>query len=262
MFELPKDEIEASKDISVIVAIHDSPKITQRCLQSIEMYGANAEIILVDDSSQLQETTDLIRDYKQRNQWIVFRHEKSLGHSRSCEAGSRFATRPYLCFLNSDTVITPWSWRGIKEAFDSDPKIAVTGPTTSWTATKQKNHRAEYCRYYWTNSQIYAFAKKCTSKRSIQSLVDLPEVGGFAFFIRRSIWEEFGCFDSRLSDYGNETELCKRISEKGFRIVWTQNSYIHHFGQASYGTLMNEETMKKRRMSAQIYIDTMHTKNK
>jgi GT2 family glycosyltransferase len=260
-FDQPKDEVEASKEISVIVAIHDSPEVTRRCLQSIEKYSANAEIILVDDASQLRETVDLIRDYEQRNSWVVIKHSKALGHSRSCEAGSRFATKPYLCFLNSDTVVTPWSWRGAKEAFDSDPRIAVTGPTTSWTATKQKIHRAMHCRHYWTNSQIYAFAKKYISNLPPRANVDLPCVGGFAFFVRRELWNDFRGFDEKLRDYGNETELCKRLSIRGFRIVWTQNSYIHHFGQASYDTVMNKETVKKRRLVAKAYIDRLHRQN-
>lgn len=257
MFDQPEDEVEASRDISVIVAIHDSPEVTRRCLESIEKYGANAEIILVDDGSQLQETTDLIQNYEQRNGWIVVRHKEPMGHSRSCEAGSRLATKPYLCFLNSDTVITPWSWRATKEAFGSDPRIAVTGPSTSWTASKQSIRRAEYCRNYWTNNQIYMFAKKYLSKQSPMSWVDLPMVGGFAFFIRRSIWEEFGSFDSRLTDYGNETELCKRLSKTGFRIIWTQNSYIHHFGEATYSRIMSTNEIRQKRIAARDYINSV-----
>lgn len=256
-FEQPKDEVEASKDISVVVAIHDSPELTRRCFESIEKYSANAEIILVDDASQLRETVDLIRDYEQRNGWIVFKHSKALGHSRSCEAGSRFATRPYLCFLNSDTVVTPWSWRGAKEAFDSDPQIAVTGPTTSRASTKQTVRRAEYCRHYWTNNQICAFAERYISKQQPRSWVDLPTVDGFAFFIRRIIWEEFGGFDPRLIDYGNETELCKRLSETGFRIVWTQNSYIHHFGEATYSRIMSTNEIRQKRIAARDYINSV-----
>jgi len=257
-FDQPKDEVEASRDISVVVAIHDSPEVTRRCLESIEKYGANAEFILVDDGSQLQETTDLIQDYEHRNGWIVVKHKEPMGHSRSCEAGSRLATKPHLCFLNSDTVITPWSWRGAKEAFDSDPQIAVTGPTTSCAATKQTIRRAEYCRHYWTNSQICVFAEKYISKQQPRSWVDLPAVDGFAFFIRQKIWEKFGGFDNKLPDYGNESELCRRLSEKGFRIVWTQNSYIHHFGEATYSRIMSTNEIRQKRITARDYIQSVH----
>jgi GT2 family glycosyltransferase len=244
--------------VSIIVAIHDSPKVTQRCLESIERYAAKAEVILVDDGSRLQETTDIICDYQQRNGWTLIKHDKPLGHSRSCEDGGRVASRSYLCFLNSDTVISPWSWRAAKEAFDSDRRIAVTGPTTSWASTKQTVRRAGYCRHYWSNSQIYAFAEKYISKQQPRLWVDLPAVDGFAFFIRRAVWEEFGGFDTKLPDYGNETELCRRLSKAGFRIIWTQNSYIHHFGQGSYASVMSPEMLKERREAAQAYIEDIH----
>lgn len=260
VFNQPEDEVEASKYISVIVAIHDSPELTRRCLESIEKYSANAEIIMVDDASQLQETVDLIRDYEQRNSWIVVRHNEALGHSRSCEAGSRFATRPYLCFLNSDTVVTPRCWRGAKESFDSDPRIAVTGPTTSRASTKQTVRRADYCRHYWTDSQICAFAERYISKQQPRSWVDLPAVDGFAFFIRHKIWEKFGGFDNKLPDYGNESELCRRLSEKGFRIVWTQNSYIHHFGEATYGRFMSTNEIRQKRITARDYIKSVYNR--
>lgn len=260
-FDQPEEEIEASKDISIIVAIHDSPQVTQRCLESIEKYAANAEVILVDDGSRLQETTEIIRDYQQRNVWILVQHIKSLGHSRSCEAGAKLATRQYLCFLNSDTVITPWSWYGAKDAFESDPTIAVTGPSTSWAASKQTIRRAKYCRNYWTDSQIYAFARRYVSSRAPKSWVDLQYVAGFAFFIRRDVWNELGDFDPNLPDYGNESELCNRLTKRGFRVVWTQNNYIHHFGQGSYACTMSQDAIQERRLNARVYINSLH-KNK
>lgn len=252
-FDQPEDEVEASKDISVVVAIHDSPEVTRRCLESIEKYGANAEIILVDDGSQLRETIDLIQDYKQRNGWIVVRHKEPKGHSRSCEAGSRLATRPYLCFLNSDTVVTPWSWSAAKRAFETDPRIAVTGPSTSWAFTKQVVQEAKLCRHYWNDCQIFAFAQKYIKAQKYSKLVDLTEISGFAFFIKRKVWNDFGGFDENLPDYGNETELCIRLSKSGWRLVWTPNSYIHHFGKMSYSDIKTPKVIL-----AQAYIREKH----
>jgi len=212
-FEQPYEEIVASGDFSIVIAIHDSPHVTQRCLE---------------------------------------------GHSRSCEDGSRLASRPYLCFLNSDTIITPWCWHAAKEAFESDPRIAVTGPSTSCSSTKQSIRRAEYCRKYWTNGQIYAFSKKYVSDLPPRAWIDLPRLDGFAFFIRRSLWQELGGFDPNLPDYGNEDELCKRLSVRGFRIVWTQNSYIHHIGEASYSQIMSTYERARKRIAGRDYINRIY----
>src|SRR5437016_2792298 len=97
----PKSEIQASGSMSVIVAVKDSPEVLLRCLLSLEKYAPQSEVILVDDGSELRETLVMIESFQTRNGWIIARHEKPRGHSKSCETGARLATRAYLCLLNS-----------------------------------------------------------------------------------------------------------------------------------------------------------------
>jgi hypothetical protein len=84
---------------------------------------------------------------------------------------------------------------------------------------------------------------------------DLNWASGFAFFIRRSVWEQLGGFDRNLPDYGNELELCKRVAAKGYRRVWVRNAYIHHFGGQSYGDSIGDEAIVARKKSTLIYIE-------
>jgi N-acetylglucosaminyl-diphospho-decaprenol L-rhamnosyltransferase len=252
-FDQPEEERAASGDMSVIVPILDCPKFLIRCLRSLEMYAPRAEIILIDDGSVMRETVDILEGFHHRKNWTLIRNERSLGHSRACEAGARLAMRPYLCFLNSDTVVTPWSWSAARKAFEADPKIAVTGPSTSWAITKQLVTKAKRYRFYWNDCQIFSFAQKYVKAHQHSELIDLPEISGFAFFIRRNVWESFGGFDENLPDYGNESELCIRLLKSGLRLVWTQNSYIHHFGNISYTT-----NKKAKSFSARAYIKEKH----
>lgn len=255
-FEQPQSEIDASAEISIVIPIHDEQEeLLTRCFRSLEKYATKAEIILVDDGSKLFQTLGIIERFSGQNEWKVIRHSESKGHSRASENGARLATRKYLCLLNSDTVTTPWSWQAAKQAFESDSRIGITGPTTSYMSTPQVARRAEYCRFYWNDSQIHAFARRLAGGRPPKCWVDLSEVGGFAFFIRRSLWEELGGFDPGLPDYGNEIELCRRASRKGWRIVWTTNSYIHHFGHQSYLRELGYEEIRLRGKLAQQYID-------
>jgi GT2 family glycosyltransferase len=256
-FTQPRQEIEASKDMSVIVAVKDAPAVTRRCLASLQKFAPAAEVIMVDDGSELEETAAMLADFRDRNGWILVRHPHSMGHSRTCESGARVATRPYLCLLNSDTLITPWSWWAAKDAFESDATIGVSGPSTSFCATEQMLPRAMHCRHYWNDSQICAFAERYLATVQPRSWHDLSEAGGFAFFIRRHLWKLLGGLDPNLPDYGNESELCKRVLKRGMRIVWTRNSYIHHFGQQSYG-VMGGETINERSRAARNYINEKH----
>lgn len=248
----------ASASMSIIVAIHDAPSVTKRCLSSLERYARRSEIILVDDGSKLAETTGIVRQFSSRNGWTAIRNDEARGHSAACEAGARVASRPYLCLLNSDTVVTPGCWRAIEVAFDANLRIGIAGPSTSASGNIQTLRLAEYCRFDWNDNQICAFAERQMTARSQPVIVDLPWADGFAFFIRRSLWQELSGFDPNLPDYGNEIDLCKRAANLGYRSVWVRNSYIHHLRHQSYAMKLGEYEIGYRIWAASQYISQRH----
>ena len=71
---LTPEERKASARISVVVAIHDAPEVTDRCLRSLERNGGDAEVILIDDGSKLDRTREVIDQAIARNGWAVSRH--------------------------------------------------------------------------------------------------------------------------------------------------------------------------------------------
>lgn len=253
-FDQSLEDAMASSDLSIIVPVHDAPEVTRRCLTSLQKFAPKAEVILVDDASKLEETKGLLQEFSARNEWRLIRHVEVLGHSAAVGSGASVAMRPYLCFLNSDTVVTPWCWRPIVQAFEADSTIGVAGPSTS-SGGYQTLPLAYSIRHHLTDNQICAFANQLILKPAGDALADVPSVSGFAFFIRRSLWELFGGFDQSLPDYGNEIELCRRAAGAGCRLVWVRSSYIHHFGKASYKDAIGFATILTRIQAAERYIE-------
>ncbi len=262
MRRLPRDKqfIQSHEDsaactsLSVIIPVHDSPEVTKRCLESLERFAVEAEIILVDDASKLQETRALLENFASRNHWVLIRNDAAMGHSGASAAGVSRSTRPYLCLLNSDTVVTPRCWRLIMQAFESDPKVGAAGPSTSWGGW-QTLPLAKYVRHYLNESQICAYAESLLGDSVGPVLTDVPAVIGFALFISRSLWDQLGGFDKALPDYGNEIDLCRRIHDAGYRTVWVSNSYIHHLAGASYGKTIGAKGIAARKKAATEMID-------
>jgi len=253
-FCLSPEDALASSSMSIVVPIHDAPMVTRRCLASLEKYARESEIILVDDASRAADTLEVIARFSSRNGWKVVRHQSPLGHSAACKAGAGLATRPYLCLLNSDTVVTPWCWRRVKEVFENDQKIGVAGPSTSYSGNTQALPLALSLLGYWNDNQICGFAKHLLTTCQEPIVLDLTWIAGFAFFIRRNLWEGMGGFDRNLPDYGNELELCKRVVAEGYRTVWIRNSYIHHLGRQSYEDAIGDEGILARYLAAETYI--------
>jgi GT2 family glycosyltransferase len=254
-FDQSLEDALASAPLSIIVPVHDAPEVTRRCLVSLQKYAPKAEIILVNDASTLEETNKLLEEFSSRNRWKLIRQVKPLGHSAACAAGAGLATRPYLCLLNSDTVVTPWCWRPIVQVFENNPKIGVAGPSTSLGGELQTQPLAFAARHYLNDSQICEYARRLSAECSDIIFTELPCVHGFAFFIKRSLWEQLGGFDRNLPDYGNEIELCRRIVGMGYHVVWVRNSYVHHFGQASYRKAIGPRGILQRLRTAEDYIE-------
>ena len=258
VFEQSAEDKLASAAMSIIVPIRDAPLVTHRCLASLERYASEADIILVDDGSKLPATLATIKEYSERNEWKVISNQTSTGHSAACEAGAKLASQPYLCLLNSDTVITPWCWLPILEAFETDPMVGVAGPRTSRSTNRQTLAVAHDCRFEWNDSQICSYADRLRRASMLSPFIDLPWAAGFAFFIRLTLWQQLGGFDRNLADYGNELDLCKRVSKRGYRIVCARRSYIHHLAAQSYGQLMSEDEIQKRKSVGVQYVRQKH----
>jgi O-antigen biosynthesis protein len=252
---LSEEERQASSNMSVVVAVHDAPEVTHRCLNSLERFGGDSEVIVVDDGSKQEATKRMLKTVCLRNEWRLITHGQALGHSGASQAGMALARRPYGCLLNSDTVISPRSWWGVAQAFSTSSQIGVVGPSTSCTAGPQVVSRALYCRHSWSDDQVWWFAEKYAVCHRKDTLVEMPAVGGFAFFVRREVWHQLGGFDKNLTDYGNESEFCQRLLKAGFRIVWTKASYIHHLGSESYGRTLGFAEIRKRAVGATAYIE-------
>lgn len=253
-FEQAFEDAEVSALLSIVVPVHDAPAVTRRCLTSLQKYAPKAQVILVDDASHQEETRALLEQFAVHNHWILIRNGEALGHSGACSAGANLATRAYLCLLNSDTVVTPWCWRPIVQAFEEDSRIGVAGPSTSYSANPQTMKVAYSARQLLNDSQIFEYARQLLAQPSRNALKDLSWVAGFAFFIRRSLWAQLEGFDQNLPDYMNEVELCRRVLGSGYRTVWVRNSYIHHLGGTSYITALGDDAIVDRVREAEAYV--------
>lgn len=252
---LSPGELRASRELSIIIPVKDAVRLTRQCLESLERWAGDAEIILVDDASREAETRQVLRDHCDRNGWTLITQAVSTGHSRATAAGIARATRPLLCLLNSDTIVSPHCWESVVDAFASDPAVAIVGPSTSDTFGPQALRVARQSKLLWDLRHVAAFARRQKQRPPQPESEDLPFIGGFAFFIRRSTWEELDGFDPNLPDYGNELDLCLRAGAAKLRCVWVKRGYIHHFGGSSYGgQLGGPDGIEARSLAATRYV--------
>ena len=110
--EMSSDALAAMKALTIVVPVHNAPQETARCLRSLEKYGGEAEIIVVDDGSTDAAARRIVHEATERDRRRLRRNERGSGHSAACMSGGTLGARKVICLLNSDTVVTRHSWEG------------------------------------------------------------------------------------------------------------------------------------------------------
>lgn len=92
--------------VSIIVPIYNNASYLPECIESIcgQKYS-NIEIILVDDGST-DNTADIIKEYQKKDSRIISIYQKNSGQSSARNAGIRISRGDYICFVDSDDVIS------------------------------------------------------------------------------------------------------------------------------------------------------------
>jgi hypothetical protein len=57
---------------------------------------------------------------------------------------------------------------------------------------------------------------------------DVSAVSGACMLVRRRAFEQVGGFDAAFAVSYNDVDLCLRLRERGWRIVWTPNAELYH----------------------------------
>jgi GT2 family glycosyltransferase len=70
------------------------------------------------------------------------------------------------------------------------------------------------------------------------NIMEVPYLSGCFMFLRINILDEVGLFDENIFMYGEETDLCRRIIDKGYKTVFfPEVSIIHEFEKGSHKSI-------------------------
>jgi GT2 family glycosyltransferase len=190
--------------------------LTARLVRSIIEQKLETPIWVIDNGSDKSET-DSFRDVE--SAVTVKRLDLNCGFSGGVNFGVKLARESgfeFVYVINNDCLVyndflTPL----LKMAHDY-PKIAVLG---SRYASVDKND----------NLITWGFRSDPSSEKSYVNGVMLTDrVVGCGMLLRSSLFVDYGGFDERFFCYGEENELCIRLSKLGYDVGMCFGSCIKH----------------------------------
>jgi ADP-heptose:LPS heptosyltransferase len=161
---------------------------------------------------------------------------KRLGYGKTCNRGARWSTGEWLLFLNDDCYLAPDAVEKMLEA--ADENTAVVGCLLRYSDGR-----------IWHGGMIripgqFGHIDHGKTKASIKRVVEMEAVTFAAALVRRKAFHEVGGFDERYDCYCEDTDLCLRIRERGWKVRYTPFAEgIHDESQTT--SPMKQELHKK-----------------
>jgi GT2 family glycosyltransferase len=188
------------------------------------------DAVVVDNRS-----TDATREILEREAaWArVVLAETNHGFGRGCNLGFALVATPYTVFLNPDAVLEPPALATMLEFMERTPRAGIVGPAIVCgdEQISALQHTGP-CPTPWTMLRdATPFLRRRSALRTIVPGSPPARTGwinGAALMIRTGLMRELGGFDPRFFLYWEETDLCKRVLDRGFDIWALGAALAHH----------------------------------
>jgi GT2 family glycosyltransferase/glycosyltransferase involved in cell wall biosynthesis len=211
-------------DVSVIIVVFNQAPLSFKCLQTLsENLDVRAEVIIVDNASS-DRTVELCSRLEGAR---IVRNEENLHYLHAVNQAAIQSRGNAILLLNNDTTVTSGSLAGAYKLLRDEQDIgAVGGKIVLLDGSLQ-----EAGSVVWSDGSCTGYGRgKQPSDSEFQFRRDVDYCSGAFLLVRRDLFERLDGLDTRFAPaYYEETDLCMRIREAGFRVVYEPRVQVTHF---------------------------------
>lgn len=239
--------IKDKPKVSILIPNYEHLNDLKTCLDSIfkKTTWSNYEIVIVENNSRSPELFAYYDALGREHENVrVVTWEGAFNYSAINNFGAQYCTGEYLLLLNNDIkVITP-DWIQEMLMYAQRPDVGAVGCMLYYPDDTIQHagvilgisgvagHSHKYLRRH-DNGYMnrLAFAQ------------NLSAVTAACMMLRRDVWDQVNGLDEDWAVAFNDVDLCMRIRQAGWLIVWTPFAELYHYESKSRGY---EDTPEKR----------------
>ncbi|MGI9602977.1 MAG: glycosyltransferase [Acidimicrobiales bacterium] len=226
--------------VSVIVPVYNEIRLTEKCVQTVRDNPPSVpyEIVLVDDCSTDPEVVRLADLDGVR----LFTNESNLGFVGTCNRGAAEANGAYLFFLNSDTEMTEGALDAMLSTFRLFPGTGAVGAKLLFPNGKVQ----EAGGIVWQDASAWNYGRdRHPADPELNYARAVDYVSGAALMLPAALFDHYGGFDDHYSPaYYEDADLCMKLNQGGWPVIYQPAAVVYHREGASYGTDVVNDTGK------------------
>lgn len=250
--ESQQPDSHAQPAVALIVLNHQRRDMLMRCLQAAcATTHAPCQIVVVDNGS-----TDGSADAAEGAfpNVIVLRNLVNAGVAGGRNIGARWVLSHldvgFLMFLDNDSLLEPDAVGELVRGAAADDTIGLVAPKAYRNPNDDRLLSAGGLRFNPYTGVLEDVASGEVDRGQHDEPKDIQACPGFAFLVRREVFDRIGLFDERFNPYGwEDADFSMRAADAGFRNVYVPGAIVYHLGgRIGRGPVPDYEFHKARSM--------------
>ena len=223
-----KRDLADPKPISIIIPVRDRVDFLKRCVDGItrETTYAPYEIVIVNNDSQTEEARDFLSSTKHR----VLNYSGPFNFSAINNFAVEQTANPWLLFLNNDTEVIHSDWLTIMAEQIQRPEVGAVGPRLLYPDDTVQHAGIVVGVGGIAEHAFRGFPAEAPGVcRQLQVTRNYSAVTGACLLTRRDVFQKVHGFDEeRLPVTFSDVDLCLKIRQAGYLIVYTPFARLYH----------------------------------
>jgi len=229
--------VEPAGRVSLVLPFRDQPELLRDCLASLRLGTyRNFEVVLVDNGSSDPGLLRLLKRLERRRRYHVVSCPGPFNFSRLCNAGAEQARGDYLLFLNNDTCVLSPDWLEQLIGVAAQPGVGAVGATLLYPdGTLQHAGMFRRADGVWDHFHRGAAGDFPGERGELRRVRAVPAVSAACLLMRRALFLELNGFDEGRPVTHNDTDLCRRVRQRGLLVAVTPHARLLHYESLSRG---------------------------
>jgi len=231
--------IDRNPRVSIIIPVFDQADLTRQCLASLRQHtpAGECEVIVVDNGSR-DETPGLLREWSAgSDDHRVVTNRENLGFARACNQGAAAAKGEYLLFLNNDTEVTPRWLEPLTRTLDLDRRVGAVGSRLLFPDGTIQHAGVAITLAETPHGPVLGGRHLCYRKPADFHGASKPQIlrclTAACLLVRREAFAQVGGFDEDYWNGNEDVDLCLKLGEAGWQLVYRPESVVvHHESQS------------------------------
>lgn len=225
---------------AIVILNWNGKKWLKAFLPSLLKYSEQADIYVIDNASTDDDVEFLATNFPTVK---VIQNAQNYGFAGGYNEGLKHISADLFCLLNSDVEVSEGWLPPVLDLFNQDETLAAVQPKILDYNQKDQFEYAgaaggflDNLGYPFCRGRIFWKLEK--DQHQYDDILPIFWASGACLFIRSEVFWKVGGFDADFFAHMEEIDLCWRLQNLGYKILYCGHSTVYHVGG---GTLQKKQ---------------------